>query len=331
MRKSSFFSNRHCPVVTFSKTVFFLLLILVIMFSTTECTKDDTEKERKEALIKEMVNEINADSLEADVKWLQDMGTRFTLTDRHRRVAVKIQNRFISMGYAEARLDSFFVTKMYRNIEYEQWQYNVIATIAGSEYPDSLCIMGGHYDNIIMTGDPFTLVPGANDNASGVAAVLEVARVMKNHSFNPKNSIMFIAFGAEEIGLLGSLDFAADPDDFSRKISFMLNNDMIAYEPGTDPGLWRVNILDYDNSHRLRRDAEQTALKYVTLSYKNDNTSNKYSDSYPFFRYGYKALFFFSDIVDPNIHTLNDLVSNCNFNYCREIVRLNCAFLANKN
>jgi leucyl aminopeptidase len=301
------------------------------MFLTTECTKDDTEKERKEALIQDMLDEISADSLEADVTWFQDMGTRFTLTDNHRSVAVKIRNRFRSIGYPEARLDSFFVTKTYRNIEYKQLQYNVIATITGSEYPDSLCILGGHYDNIILTGDPFTVVPGANDNASGVAAALEIARVMNKYNFRPRNSIMFIAFGAEEIGLFGSLDFAADPDGFFRKISFMLNNDMIAYEPGTDPGLWRVNILDYDNSHRLRRDAEQISLKYVMLSYKNDNTSNKYSDSYPFFRYGYKALFFFSDIVDPNLHTLNDLLSNCNFDYCREIVRLNCALLADKN
>ena len=331
MRKSYFFSDRYFLVVTLSKPVFFLLLILSIMFLTTECTKDDTEKERKEALIQDMLDEISADSLEADVTWFQDMGTRFTLTDNHRSVAVKIRNRFRSIGYPEARLDSFFVTKTYRNIEYKQLQYNVIATITGSEYPDSLCILGGHYDNIILTGDPFTVVPGANDNASGVAAALEIARVMNKYNFRPRNSIMFIAFGAEEIGLFGSLDFAADPDGFFRKISFMLNNDMIAYEPGTDPGLWRVNILDYDNSHRLRRDAEQISLKYVMLSYKNDNTSNKYSDSYPFFRYGYKALFFFSDIVDPNLHTLNDLLSNCNFDYCREIVRLNCALLADKN
>jgi hypothetical protein len=77
------------------------------MFLTTECTKDDTEKERKEALIQDMLDEISADSLEADVTWFQDMGTRFTLSDRQRSVAVKIQNRFISMGYAEARLDLF--------------------------------------------------------------------------------------------------------------------------------------------------------------------------------------------------------------------------------
>jgi leucyl aminopeptidase len=244
---------------------------------------------------------------------------------------LKIRNRFIGMGYDDACLDSFFITKIYRTIEYRQWQYNVIANIIGSEYPDSLCVMGGHYDNIIVTGDPFMVVPGANDNASGIAATMEVARVMKKYSFNPKNSIVFIAFGAEEIGLFGSLDFAANPNGLSQKISFVLNNDMIAYEPETDPGLWCVNILDYDNSHKLRVDAEQIILKYATLNYINDNTSNKYSDSYSFFRYGYKALFFFKGQTDPNFHTLNDVVSNCNFEYCREIAKVNCVLLVDKN
>ncbi len=331
MHKSYFFSHSDCLAVSLSKTVFFLLLITSVMFLTTECSRDDSEKERKEALIQDMLEEISADSIEAYVTWLQNIGTRFTLADNHRNVAVKIRNRFRSMGYDEARLDSFFVTKTYRNIEYRQWQYNVMASVTGSEFPDSLCILGGHFDNILSSGDPFTIVPGANDNASGVAAVLEVSRVMKKFSFNPKNSIMFIAFGAEETGLFGSLDFAANPDGFSQKIAFMLNNDMIAYEPETDPGLWFVNIMDYDNSHKLRMDAEQMVLKHATLNYKNDNTNNKYSDSYPFFRYGYRALFFFSATADPNFHTLNDVASNCNFRYCREIVRVNCALLADKN
>jgi hypothetical protein len=46
---------------------------------------------------------------------------------------------------------------------------------------------------------------------------------------------------------------------------------------------------------------------------------------------GYKPIFFFADVIDPNYHTLNDLASNCNFEYCREIVKLNCAMLVDYN
>jgi hypothetical protein len=331
MMKFSPNSKRHGLGMNLPWFSFFLFLLPALILLMTDCKREDDEKERKEALVRNLLNDINADSLEADVTWLQNMGTRFTLTEIHRSVAMRIKKRFINMGYDEARLDSFFVTRTYRNVEYKEWQFNVIALTPGTEYPDSLCILGGHYDNILGTGDPFTVVPGANDNASGTAAVLEVARVMKKYSFKPKNSIMFIAFGAEEIGLFGSNDFAADPNEFSQKISFMLNNDMIAYETETNPVLWRVNIMDYDNSHKLRKDAEQIIQKYSTLNYKNDNTNNKYSDSYPFFTHGYKALFFFSDKTDPNYHTLNDVALNCNFEYCREITRVNCALLADKN
>jgi len=315
----------------FLNTFYYLLIFPVMILLLTNCTKEDPEKIRKEELMQNMVNAINSDSLKADVIWLQNIGTRFALADNHRSVALKIKKRFLQMGYTDAVLDSFLVNKTYRDVAYEQWQYNVIAQIEGTDYPDSLCIIGGHYDNNLVNGDPFTIVPGANDNASGVAAALEIARVMKNSCFQPENTIMFIAFGSEEIGLWGSKDFAANPNGFSLKIKFILNNDMIAYEPEPDPATWYVNIIDYDNSHTLRTEAEMMCTKYTGLNYKNDNTHNKQSDSYPFFACGYKALFFYSDKIDPNYHTLNDLAENCNFDYCREITRISCALLADKN
>ena len=308
-----------------------ILFVFLLVLSMTNCSKDPTEEERKEVLLHKMVNDIAADSLENNVIWLQNMGTRFTLADNHRNVAVRIRNRFATMGYDDVEIDSFFITKTYRSIIYEQWQYNVIATIQGSRYPDSLCVIGGHYDNIISSGDPFTIVPGANDNASGVSAALEIARVIEKNKFQPESTVKFIAFGSEELGLFGSNDFAADPEGYSSKIRFMLNFDMIAYEPSADPSAWTVNIMDYDNSHFLRKEAEAMCTKYSRLQYTNDNTLHNYSDSYPFFTNGYKAIFYFSGTMDPNYHTLNDLAENCNFSYCSEIVKASLALLVSKN
>ena len=137
------------------------------------------------------------------------MGTRFALADNHRDVAMAILRRFQNMGYSDSRLDSFLLDMMYENIRYQQWQYNVIATLQGTTYPDSVCIVGAHYDDNLRTGDPFLIDPGANDNASGVAAALELARVMRKNNFSPANTIEFIAFGAEELGLYGSKAYAA--------------------------------------------------------------------------------------------------------------------------
>jgi hypothetical protein len=157
--------------------IFFILTGLTLFMTT--CTKDEvSEEQRKEAITNNLNDDINADTLKSLVIWMQDMGTRFALSGKHRDVALKIKNRFKMIGYTVARIDSFMIYKTYRNIYYQLWQYNVIATIKGISYPDSICIIGGHYDNILNSGDPFTIVPGANDNASGVAAAIEVARVM---------------------------------------------------------------------------------------------------------------------------------------------------------
>ena len=131
--------------------------------------------------------------------------------------------------------------------------------------------------------------------------------------------------------MYGSRAYAAEANISSKKIKMMLNNDMIAYEPGIEPSAWNVIIKDYDNSHDLRQEAEKMCLKYTTLSYTNDNTYNQQSDSYPFFTEGFKALFFFSNTMDPGYHSLNDRSVNCNFAYCREIVKISCALLVYNN
>jgi hypothetical protein len=323
-------SKRLYPVKPY-QYVFSLCGLLFFLLSFSGCTKEDLEEERKEALTYRLTGDINTDSLEAFVTWMQDMGTRFALAGNHREVACRIKNRFSGMGYSDTRIDSFEITRIYHDSTYIQWQYNVVATLKGSHQPDSVSIIGAHYDCITREGDPFTLAPGANDNASGVAGAMEIARVMKKNNYLPASTIKFVAFGVEELGLYGSSAYANDARELNEGVKFMLNNDMIAYEPGSDQAVWRVNILDYDNSHSLRNEAEMLCQQYTVLTPYNDNTVNNRSDSYPFFLYGFKALFFFSDIMDPDYHSANDVASHCNFEYCREIVKLNCAVLVNNN
>ncbi len=309
----------------------FLFTILTASLNTGCKREEITDEERREIITRQLNDAISSDTLESIVKWMQEMGTRFALAENHRNVALKIRNRFRMMGYADAGLDSFQISRVYLGTTYQQWQYNVIASLQGSINPDSVCIIGAHYDDNLRTGDPFAMTPGANDNASGVAATLEMARVMKKYKYAPANTIEFVAFGAEEIGLLGSHAYAAGAANDSKKIKLMLNNDMIAFQPGMNKAEWVVTILDYDNSHALRSMAEKMCGRYTVLKFKNDNTYNRQSDSYPFFLNGYKAIFFFSNIMDNNYHTVNDLATNCNFEYCKEIVKVSSAILVENN
>ena len=134
---------------------------------------------------RKLTGDISADSLESYVTWMEGMGTRFALADNHRDVALEISKKFKMLGYSNTRLDSFMLDRIYEDIRYQQWQYNVIATLEGIIYPDSVCIVGAHYDDNLKTGDPFSVAPGANDNASGVAAALELARVIRKNNFSP--------------------------------------------------------------------------------------------------------------------------------------------------
>lgn len=312
----------------------FLSIILVLLIG---CNKEEEVDEiyqlSKSEEIKIHLSEISADSLESYVRWLENMGTRYLFANNHRDVALSIKNKFLDFGYNNAYLDSFSLTLYCSTLmkTVTTWQYNVVATLNGHVYPDSIYIMGGHYDCINNTGDSYTYAPGANDNASGVATTLEVARIMKYKNFKSRSTIRFIIFAAEEAGFYGSWDYSNKASVRGDKISMMLNNDMVAYWPGIEPGRWTLNIIDYPNSGSLQDYARLISSQYTTLLTTNDNTYSQYSDSYPFAQNDYKAVFFITNADDPNYHTDNDIADECNFEFCREVAKINHAILMELN
>ena len=117
-------------------SAYFLLIILGLTLLIVTCTRDeDSEAVRRESLTRKLTEDINADSLESYVAWMEGMGTRFALADNHRDVAMAILMKFKTLGYSNTRLDSFLLDRTYDNIRYLQWQYNVIATLDGTCVP----------------------------------------------------------------------------------------------------------------------------------------------------------------------------------------------------
>jgi leucyl aminopeptidase len=259
------------------------------------------------------------------------MGTRFALASNRRQVAARIKDKFTRLGYTGVYLDSFMVSTVWNSQNFSMWEYNVVANLHGAVYPDSLIILGAHYDDILRNGDPTLIAPGANDNASGVAAMFEIARVMKLKNYSPRISIQFVAFGAEELGLLGSADFASNLAISGRPVKMMINNDMIGYQTTTDPVTWLVNILSYDNSLQIFSNARTLCNRYAGIANVNDNTLNKNSDSYSFYKNGFQTIFFFSRESDPNYHTTNDLTDYMNFDYCKKVASISCALMVYAN
>jgi len=304
----------------------FLVTVVLLLFQS--CEKDP--QQTKEEFISESVEQISADSLESYVQWLENMGTRFMLADNHRLVAAGIKQKFIDFGYPDTSLDSFYVTSKYSGEYYQTWQYNVIATRRGI-FPDNVSVVGAHYDNYIKSGDPFSFIPGANDNASGVAAMLEIARLIHSTSFRPLYTIRFVAFAGEEFGFYGSLDYCDKAMKKNENIIMMLNNDMIAGQPDPVFTAWPVYFVYYKNAIGLLEEAERNCISYTSLASYNDTTLAARSDSYPFYRYGYEPIFFTQGSSDTNYHTANDLTSACNFEFCREVTKISYALLLEKN
>ncbi len=137
------------------------------------------------------------------------------------------QEQFIQLGYPTVQVDSFYLTSYYNDTTYHTWQYNIIASVTGTTSPDSIYVIGAHYDATLNSGNPWIYTPGADDDAGGVASLFELARVMKTRNFQSKSTIQFIAFGAEELNMDGSNNYTQKAAITGKKIKWMLNHDMI--------------------------------------------------------------------------------------------------------
>ncbi|MDM7923131.1 MAG: M20/M25/M40 family metallo-hydrolase, partial [Pyrinomonadaceae bacterium] len=87
-------------------------------------------------------------------------------------------------------------------------QPSIVLTIQGTEFPDEIVVVGGHQDSINSSGGATGNAPGADDDASGIASMTEAIRVIKEKNFRPKRTVQFMAYAAEEIGLVGSKNIA---------------------------------------------------------------------------------------------------------------------------
>jgi|GEM_PF-202787 len=131
-----------------------------------------------------------------------------------------------------------FITN-FRLIEIQKYDDNVIGYIEGTELKDEVVIICGHYDHLGKRGDE--IYYGADDNASGTAAVMELARMFKqakNNGMKFKRSVVFVAFGAEESGLNGSSYYVENPVFPLEKTALVINLDMIGRsdQPADVPG-----------------------------------------------------------------------------------------------
>jgi len=299
---------------------FLFVFLLTVLFTGTSA---QTLKQKIESVHSYM----SVDTVTYYVQSLENFGTRFQYHENRKDIANWLKDQFTAMGYEQVELDSFFVITRYNN-NVPVMQYNVVATLTGTTRPDEIYIIGGHYDSYNQTGDPHVSAPGADDNASGTASALETARAIKLAGYQPSATIKFVCFAAEELmlsGNSGSEYMAEKYREQNINLKLMINNDMIANNPRPlNESMVSVNY--YTGNEYLKDIAKQLVEEYTVVT-PMDGGRDTWTDSRSFHEEGFPAIYYDEYDFSPNYHTSNDVIANCDMEYCTEIIKASSAML----
>jgi hypothetical protein len=253
--------------------------------------------------IEELIGKICEDSLESYVLQLQAFETRLSGTESSWAASEWIADKFTEFDYDGVEIDPFIGRQLFSMLPCQC--YNVIARKTGSVYPDQHIVIGGHHDAVPNC-------PGADDNASGTAAVLELARALQD--VETDMTIIFVTFDAEESGLLGAYHYAFTALEQNDDIVLMINADMIAHLTNN---IESKVFYGYDMTYALLWN--ELADQYCNLS--TDFLSGGSSDQAAFWDAGYDAIFVHEDIFSTEYHQPSDSAVYLNFEYMTRMVQ----------
>ena len=256
-------------------------------------------------IIREMMDQVNMDSLQATVQHLQDYQNRLWNSQNAFDASDWIAGRMAALGL-EVEQQPFYASTWTGS---GQAAPNVIGIQRGTLYPDVYVVCGSHFDSFsyeAMYGGG--ACPGADDNATGVASVLESARIMTQYEF--EYSIVYCAYGCEEMGLYGSEAYASRCQQEGMEILGYFNNDMNGYLYGD---VIHIDCI-YPNSVAPIGDYYMNvgSVYFPELPIRHVNFNEGDSDHTSFNNHGYMGIYPFEDYENysPYIHTSNDLIGN---------------------
>ncbi len=355
-----------------ARTGLALCLFCSIVFSQTAIVKRDPN-------ISSMIEKVSAANIESTVRKLADFGTRHSFSTRSSKekgigaACDWLINQFEEIakdakGRMIVKLDSFYVEPDGRRIPRRIMMTNPTAILKGTDKSDDrVFIVAAHIDSRNENpNDSTSLAPGANDDASGVAAVLELARIMAEQKFPA--TIVFAAFSGEEQGLHGASFLAKKAKDEKWNLTAMLNNDMIGnsssnqtllkdnmqvrvfsegvplFETDEMKSLRQSTNAENDSkSRQLARYIKEVGKRYVDqigvkLVYRSDRFLRG-GDHKPFNKLGFTAVRFcemnenydyqHQDVKEAGGVKYGDLPEYVDYEYARKITCINLAVLAN--
>ena len=282
-----------------------------------KATRDFPVVTEEDSQIRELMNSVNIDSLTATVEYLQSFEERYYNSENSYIAGEWIESKFLEFGL---ETEKFSFTYQGNAVS-----PNIIATQWGTTYPDEFVVCGSHLDSYSYSG----VCPGADDNATGVAAVIETARILSQYQF--ERSILYCSFSAEEIGLVGSDAYASYCEDMGYNIVGYFNNDMNGYlNPGDDI---HIDLIYPDYVAPIGDYYMNVASVYFPeMQVRHVNFQAGDSDHTSFNRHGYMGIYPFEDYQNysPYIHSANDLIgpSVNSFEMSQRYTQMNLACVA---
>lgn len=254
----------------------------------------------------DLVDHVDGTRIMSTVADLQGFGGRAYFQTSMWNASVYIHDRFAELGLWVSYQD--FQVRGYS-------QRNVVAVLNGSNPDAPAYLFGAHYDSITLDLINYqegnsTLAPGADDDASGVAATIELATVLHDRKFN--GTVKFVAFAAEETGLNGSAVFVQDELAHGVVYTDTVIMDMIGYRVTAE----NKAVIFRDDSTNSMAESVQDAVDAHGLNISFTYISGKtmaYSDHYPFWVAGYPSMLVIEELVDgwpvnPYYHSENDTI-----------------------
>ncbi len=174
--------------------------------------------------------------------------------------------------------------------------YNVVSMIPGES--DEIVMVGAHYDHLGASAGG-EIFHGADDNASGVTVMLEIARIIRESGLTPRRTMVFAAWTGEEAGLIGSNYFAANPPFALKRIVSNLEFDMVGQGK---PGCFVTTGAASYPDHHLHIDTSAADLGILIKAEKYPGAS----DYLAFTRKGVPSSLIYADGEHPNYHTVRD-------------------------
>jgi hypothetical protein len=277
--------------------------------------------------IEAMVAQVQWVGILDKIRTLVGFGTRYSYATNHEDVVQMLRDAFDSYGLQ---------TELYPYISYGprnmhgKTMWNVEATQVGTLYPNSYLIICGHFDSISMR-KPFDAAPGADDNATGTAAVLTAAEILSQYEF--EYSIRYVCFSGEEIGLIGSKHYTTMARRQNVKIVGALNFDMMGYwEPGVEKDL---EIETNRASLWLARAITNAADLYTNAPYELHVYDGAWwGDHFMFWKSGYAAVnheesWDWNDPdFNPHYHSTYDLIKYLHPGFTTGNIQIGVASLA---